>query len=500
MKQAGVPLLSLRNISKNFEGFNLEDISLDLFAGKGHVVVGENGCGKSTLMKLIAGWFPQDSGRIIINGRAVKFRNIQDAKKQGIIYMHQEIQCFDNLLVAENLFFGELSKISKFPGLFNIDEIIFKCREIFDELHISIPPDIKFGKLGFAERQMISAVKSYISDARLIIFDEPSSAMSQPEREILFGIISRLKSRGVGIFYISHRLDEINQVGDYVSVMQKGRLIGTEPCETARENRLIEMMIGDVHRNRYPKLHGRRGGIVLSVSDLTFEPTLKGVDFDLRQGEILGITGLMGSGRTLLANCLFGVVQPTSGEITVGGETVNFSHPGSAMSSGISLVPEDRLENGIFTKHDLQRNMTSATLNRFVNRFFLNEIFMNELTQQYVEILKIRPGKQNDLIARYSGGNQQKVMLAKWLMNRSPIYIMDEPTRGVDSASKIDIYNTMNDLASKGAAIILISSEIEETLGMADRILVLAGGKIAREFRWEEASKENIIAAAAMED
>jgi len=494
------PLVSLQHIYKNFEGFQLEDVSIDVYPGEVHVLVGENGSGKSTLMKLVAGWFPPDRGEVYWNGREIHTKSLPDARKRNITYMHQEIQCFENLTVAENLFFRELSRHTRRRGLFDPNLLIAKTEQVFRELSIPIAPNIPFSRLGFAERQMVSAAKSYISDAQLIIFDEPSSAMSQPEREVLFHIIQILKNKGVAIFYISHRLDEITKVGDRVSVLHRGKITGTTSCDNLDESSLIKMMIGEVHKERYPRLPGQRGKVILSVSDLTFEPILKGVSFDLRQGEILGITGLMGSGRTLLANCLFGIISPTGGEIQVGDRAVKFSHPGDAMSNGISLIPEDRHKNGIFPKHNLQRNMTSATLRRFRRKLFLDELFMNELTQQYVDILKIRPGRQNDLIGKYSGGNQQKVMLAKWLMNRSRIYIMDEPTRGIDAASKIDIYNSMNDLVSKGAAIILISSEIEETLGMADRILVLAGGKIARELKWEEASKENIIAAATTED
>ncbi len=493
------PLLELKNISKEFNGFNLQNIDIDLYRGEVHVLVGENGSGKSTMMKLIAGWFPHDSGEIKISGSPVFFRDIRDARKLGIYYLHQEVQYFENLSVAENLFMGDLPKVSRGLGIFNVNELIFKCGEVFRELGLSIDPMEKFFKLGYAERQMVFVVKSYISDADIIIFDEPSSALSQPEREVLFNIVRKLKSMNKGIFYISHRLDEIAEVGDRVSVMHRGRVIATSDCDSVRNESLINMMSGDVHQEKYPKISGPRGRIVLSVTDLVFEPILKGVNFDLRQGEILGVTGLMGSGRTLLANCLFGAVQPTSGEIKIGGGIVNFSHPQAAMSCGISLIPEDRIKNGIFSKHDLQRNMTSATLRRFVNRLFLNKLFMSQLTHEYVEILKIKPGKQNDLIGDYSGGNQQKVMLGKWLMNRSPIYIMDEPTRGVDAASKVDIYNVMNEIVSKGAAIIFISSEIEEILGMSDRILVLAGGRIAKELKREEATKEIILTAATMD-
>ena len=494
------PLIRLENVCKEFDGFYLDSVSIDLYPGEVHILVGENGSGKSTLMKLLAGWFPPESGTFFLKGKPARFRNLHDARKMGILYLHQEIQCFENLSVAENVFFGLMPRLWGIPQLYDSNRLLSDCGKVFRELGITILPDQILSRLGFAERQLVAAATGYVNNSEIVIFDEPSSAMSVPEREILFDIIARLKARGTAIFYISHRLDEISRVGDRVSVMQKGRITGTIVCSDVDQDGLVRLMTGDVLKKRYPRLPSKRGRVVLSVQDLKFDPILKGVSFDLRQGEILGITGLMGSGRTLLANCLFGVTTPSGGEVVVRGRPVKFNHPGDAMENGISLIPEDRIKNGIFDKHSLQRNMTSATLRRFLNRFFLDIPFMNELTREYVKIMKIVPGRQNDVIRNYSGGNQQKIMLSKWLMNRSMIYIMDEPTRGIDAASKIDIYNTMNDLVAKGAAIILISSEIEETLGMSDRILVLAGGRIAREMTWEEATKENILAAATLDD
>ena len=288
-------------------------------------------------------------------------------------------------------------------------------------------------------------------------------------------------------------MDEIRRIGDRVSVIHKGRIKGTESCDEVDKHSLVKMMSGDVNKERYPRLDGRHGGRVLSVEKLTLEPILKGVSFKLHNGEILGITGLMGSGRTLLANCLFGISRPTSGSLVVNGEKVSFNHPIEAMNCGISLIPEDRAENGIFSRHDLIHNITSATLRRFKLRGILDESFMRELTQDYVREMSIKPGNTGDIMDTYSGGNQQKVMVSRWLMNRSKIYIMDEPTRGIDAASKVDIYNAMNDMVNKGASIILISSEIEEILGMSDRVLVLAGGRIAAEMGRDNATKEKIL-------
>ena len=494
------PILELIDISKEFDGFILDSISIDLLPGEVHILVGENGSGKSTLMKLIAGWFKPETGKIIYKQQETSFKNIHEAHKNGILYLHQEIQCFGNLSVAENVYFENLPRLWGQSKLFDTYRLFSDCSKVFRELNIDIKPELPFYKLGYAERQIIFAVKGYITDADVVIFDEPSSAMSQPEREILFEIISRLKKRNTAIFYISHRLDEIERIGDRVTVMQRGTIIGNSRSEDVNQNSLVKMMTGEVQKNRYPRLPSRKGQTVLEVRNLRFKHILKGVTFELHEGEILGITGLMGSGRTLLANCLFGETSPTSGEIRVRGQKIDFKHPLDAMKFGISLIPEDRVENGVFGKHNLLWNITSATLRRFLHRFYLDVPIMNQLSSEYVKILKIRPGKLNDLIKNYSGGNQQKTMISKWLLNRSRIYIMDEPTRGIDAATKIDIYNVMNDLVAKGAAIILISSEIEETIGMSDRILVLSGGCISKEFNWEEATKENILAAATLEE
>ena len=494
------PVIEFKGLEKKFDSIVLTDINIDLYPGEVHVLIGENGSGKSTLMKLLGGWFPPDAGKILYKGQSCQFSSIHEAGKAGILYLHQDVQSFDNLSVAENIFFNRRSQQKLKTYIFEKDRIHADCRTVFTELGIRIDPVSLLGSLGYAERQLVAAVKAYITPADVLIFDEPSSAMTEPDRNILFTIVNRLKAKGTAIFYISHRMDEIREVGDRVSVLHRGRVVGT--CDTHEVDRegLLRMMSGQVLRDRYPRLNGRRGSLVMKVENLALEPTLKDVSFDLFQGEILGITGLMGSGRTLLANCLFGVVKPQSGRIIINKKAVNFSNPKDAMDSGLSLIPEDRVNNGIFPKHSLVRNLTSATLRRFLDPLVLDEKFMWELSQKYVSELSITPGFSDDVLETYSGGNQQKVLMGRWLMNRSQIYIMDEPTRGIDAASKIDIYNTMNDMLEKNAAIILISSEIEEILGMSDRILVLAGGRITSEMSRSEASKEKILSYATEED
>jgi ribose transport system ATP-binding protein len=487
------PLIELKNIRKHFVDFHLEEVDIDLYRGEVHVLIGENGSGKSTLMKLISGWFPPDGGAILYRGEPVRFQSIHEAQKNGIVYLHQDVQSFNNLTVAENVFFGRIPNFWGIRSFVDLERMLAECQQVFADLQIPIAPNSLLGKLGYAERQLVAAARGYVSDAELLIFDEPTSAMSEPDREILFDILIRLKEKDTGIFYISHRMDEIKRIGDRVSVIHKGRIRGTETCNGVDKGSLLKMMSGEVHKNHYPRLDGETGPIVMKVKNISLKPILKGVNFHLRRGEILGITGLMGSGRTLLANCLFGIVRPEAGQMEVNGEVVSFRHPADAMNRGISLIPEDRAANGMFFRQDLIQNITTATLRRFRYRGMLNESYMRELSQEYVQQMNIRPGITGDIMETYSGGNQQKVMVSRWLMKRSKIYIMDEPTRGIDAAAKVDIYNTMNDMVNKGASIILISSEIEEILGMSDRILVLAGGQISTEMSRGEATKEKIL-------
>ncbi|MCD6343314.1 MAG: sugar ABC transporter ATP-binding protein [Spirochaetaceae bacterium] len=494
------PLLELKNIHKHFVDFHLDEVDIVLNRGEVHVLIGENGSGKSTLMKLISGWFPPDGGAILYRGEPVQFRSIHEAQRNGIIYLHQDVQSFNNLSVAENVFFGRIPTFWGVRFFVDLQRMLAKCQRLFAELKIPIDPSASLGNLGYAERQLVAAARGYVSAAELVIFDEPTSAMSEPERNILFDILNRLKENGTGIFYISHRMDEIRRIGNRVSVIHKGRIRGTEECDSVDKSSLLKMMSGDVLKNRYPRIGAEAGPVVMKVKDIVLMPILKGVDFHLRRGEILGITGLMGSGRTLLANCLFGIVRPENGQVEINGEKVSIRHPIEAMSRGISLIPEDRAENGMFLRHNLIQNITAATLPRFRSKGVLNDSYMRELTQDYVREMSIKPGNTGDIMETYSGGNQQKVMVSRWLMNRSRIYIMDEPTRGIDAASKVDIYNAMNDMVDKGASIILISSEIEEILGMSDRILVLAGGRIAAEMNSKNATKEKILDFATDEE
>ncbi len=500
MNSLEYPIIELREIQKHFEGFHLNGINLKIYSGEVHILVGENGSGKSTIMKLLSGWFPPESGIILYKGKPVKFQTIYKTFKNGILYLHQDVQIFHNLTVAENVYFGNLPDLWGIKSFYDSNLTNSNCTKVFSKLGITINPETLLKNLGYAEQQLISAVRGYISNADVIIFDEPSSAMTEPDRIILFNIISNLKNRGKAIFYISHRMDEIHQIGDRVSVLHKGRITETRPCNEIDREKLVQMMTGNVQKKRYPRFASKHGSVVMKVQNIIKKPSLKGISLDLHKGEILGITGLMGSGRTLLANCLFGIIKPDKGGIYIDGKEVSFNHPKEAMAKGISLIPEDRIENGLFTQQNLIHNMTIATLKRFQANLSLNDQFMKELSRYFINALSIYPDGTKDILETYSGGNQQKVLIARWLLSQSKIYIMDEPTRGIDAAAKIDIYNTINDMVEKGASIILISSEIEEILGMSDRILVLTNGRISGEMTRDEATKEKILEYATADE
>jgi ribose transport system ATP-binding protein len=482
------PIVSLKNVSHRFHDFALTGITLSLRPGEVHAITGENGSGKSALMRLLSGWYAPDSGEL---------RYPASGSPPAVSYVDQDAQTFENLTVADNVFFNRPYRIMGIPFSVNRVRMAAECRRLFRELGIPFSPETIVGTLGFAEREIINAVRALVDDAPITIFDAATSAMAEPDRTIVVDIVRRLQARGRGIFFISHRIDEILAIADRVSVIDHGILTVTRAVATMSRGDLVRMMTGEIHPKGYPRIRGTRGPVLLEVRNLASPPALSDVSFHVRRGEILGITGLMGSGRTRLANCLFGLVRPTAGSIVMEGRELIFNDPGDAMAAGISLIPEDRLINGIFPENDLVFNMTLAALPRFVHRATLNDMYMREVVRNLTTTLDIKPGLESDDLGRYSGGNLQKVLVARWLATRTRVCIMDEPTRGSDVAARVDIYNAINDLVNGGVSVVLISSEIDEILGMSDRILVLAGGRIAAEIPRDLATKEQIIAFAA---
>lgn len=486
------PVLELSGIVKRFgDGFALEGVDLDLEAGEVHVVIGENGSGKSAIMKLVGGLHAPEEGTIRLSGEPVTLGSVAEAKRRGIMYRPQEPQLFENLKVAENLFFDHLPKGRW--GALDLHRLRRDAEALFRELGVRLDPEEVTANLGYAQRQLLEATKACIGTWKVVVFDEPTSAMAEPERNILFSIVRRLREAGVGVFYVSHRIDEILLVGDRVSVVRQGRVLDTRPVGALDRESVVQMMTGRLRTERYPRVDRSRGSSVMEVQGLHSGHVLQGVSFAVRAREILGVTGLMGSGRTRLAQCLFGAVEPSEGTILLDGQRVRFRGPTDALERGIALVPEDRGENAILHRQDLVLNVAVASLQRFRGPAGLDPEVMQDLVQSYSRRLGVRPGRAEDQPDQYSGGNQQKVAVARWLARRSRIYILDEPTRGIDVASKVDVYNAIGDLVAKGASVILISSDIEEILGLCDRVLVLAGGRIVCDLPRGQATQELIL-------
>lgn len=494
-----IPKLELKGIYKYIsEAFSLSNISLNLNSGEVHAIIGENGSGKSTVVKIISGLLKPDFGEILINGNPVTADSVHAAKMLGIHCVWQDINLYPNLTVAENIYIDHVNVEKKLFKKINKYQMYHDCSVVFKELGIDIDPTAIAGKLGFAQKQLIEMVKAYISKADIVIFDEPSAAFTPLEKEVLFRIIKLLKEKNTAIFYITHLINEIEYIADRYTVMYQGKIIGTRNVADSSEDEIIQMLSVPVDRRRYPKINLPIGKVVMSVRDLSAAGILSSINFDLRKSEILGITGLMGSGRSLLAQCLFGLTPIKSGTIQIDGRIETINSPSDAINNGIALLPEDRAVSSIFGCLDLENNVTVSSLKRFEQYMYLDNRIMSEVAGTYIDKLSIRPGHLNDLLSTYSGGNQQKVAVARWIMSRSKIYILDEPTRGVDVASKTDIYNSILDLATKGASVIFISSDTEEILGMCDRILVLAEGRITGEFKRSEATREAIMYKATI--
>ena len=492
------PVLAVTGLYKSFsETFSLKDIHLSLYAGQVHMLVGENGSGKSCLMKTICGIFQPDSGEILMHGKKIHPASVERAKEAGIYYTMQDPCLFGNMSVAENIYFDAKNTRKVFRHADTI-QIYSECAKLFSEFGVAIDPHVNVSKLGFAGRQIVEVFKAFLSPADVVILDEPSSALTICEREILYKLIAKMTAGDRSIIYISHKLEEILRIGHVVSVIRDGKLIETIPVSKLEETDLSALVMGTVRHERYPKISHTIGRELLRVEHLN-SSILKDINFTLHAGEILGITGLMGSGRSMLANCLFGNRRILSGDIYIRGSQAKISGPQDALRHGMALLPEERLEDAVFKQLNLLDNATISSLPRFSEAWkAISRNIMENTVRQYVRTFNIRPGNSRDLISAYSGGNQQKVIVARWILAQLDIYIMDEPTRGVDWGSRIDIYNAMNDLLAKGSAILFISSEFEEILGMCDRILVLADGKITCALPRSQASKETIMRYALM--
>jgi rhamnose transport system ATP-binding protein len=492
---AAVPFFRLDGVTKRFGGVvAVEDVVFDLWPGEVHALVGENGAGKSTLMKIVDGLYGPDEGMLEVGGEAVSFSSPREAEAAGIAMIPQELDLFPELSVAENLFVGRKRPRTRWGGL-DWEAMQGEARTRLDALGVDLDATSTVKRLSAANQQIVAIARALVGEARAVIMDEPTSSLTEREASQLFGIIEDLTAEGVGVVYISHRLEEVFEISDRITVLRDGHLIETAPASDLDVEELVRLMVGRPLNELFTRSQSSPGEVALEVRSLTRDGEFEDVSFTLRRGEILGLAGLVGAGRTELAQSVFGIRPAESGEILVGGQEVRVRSPKGAMEKGIFYVPEERRSQGLVLPFSIKNNITLSILER-ISRFGFLPRSERQTAEGFAKELSIRGAKLSDPVGRLSGGNQQKVVVAKALAREPGVLLLDEPTRGVDVGAKSEIYRLMDDLAKEGKAILLISSELEEVLSMADRVLVMREGRISGEFGGGEATQENVMTAA----
>ena len=485
-------ILEMRNIFKSFGGVNaLRDVSFQCRPGTVHALVGENGAGKSTLIKILAGALLPDSGEIIFKGQKHQSFSTRKALNSGISVIYQELALVSQMTVAENIFLGREPR--KYFGIVDKKRLKIEAKKLLKQLGFEVDMDMEVGEMTVAYQQMVEIAKALSKNADLIIMDEPSAILAGHELDQLFLIIESLKKRGVTIIYISHRLEEVFRIANEVTILKDGQLVGTKPIKDLSRGELVKMMVGRTLEEVFPVSFNQLGNPVIQVEEISTKTILNQVSFNLREGEILGVAGMVGSGRTELARAIFGADPLTSGTIKIKGQDVVFKNPADAIRSKISLVPEDRKYHGLFTKLSILNNITLPILSKISRWGFTDKKKENEIVERERQIHSIDMTSGNQEVQYLSGGNQQKVVLSKSLQTLPEVIIMDEPTRGVDVGAKFEIYQLIRQLNKDGIAILMISSELPEILGLSDRILVMREGKIVAELTPNETNEEMII-------
>ena len=490
-------LLQVRNVSKGFPGVvALDDVSLQLRCGTVHALIGENGAGKSTLMKIIAGVYTPDAGELRLRGSAVHLSSPRQALQNGIAMIHQELNLLPYMSVAENIW------ICREPvnacGVIRHRELHRRTHALLERLRIDIDPQAEVCTLSIAARQMVEIAKALSYESELLIMDEPTSALTETEAQHLFAIIRELQAQGKGILYITHKMDELFEIADEVSVLRDGRHIGTDSPRNLTRHELIRMMVGRELSQIFPREPARPGAVVLSARELTLEQQFHDISFDLHAGEILGIAGLLGSGRSKLAETLFGLTPASSGRLLIEGCEVRVDSPRAAMARGMAFVTEDRKETGCFLGLSVLENLEISVLNRDFVRFgFVRQRAVTQACAAMSRLLRVKTPDLHERIGNLSGGNQQKVLLGRWLLSGPKILILDEPTRGVDVGAKAEIHQLIARLVAQGMAVLMISSEMPEILGMSHRIMVMHEGRVTGILEREQADQEKIMDLAA---
>jgi len=491
-------LLEMRGISKSFPGVKaLDSVNLTVRPGTVHALMGENGAGKSTLMKCLFGIYRRDEGSITLDGREVEFKSSKEALESGVAMVHQELNQALTRTVKDNLWLGRYPKV----GGFIVSERIMdkRTQEIFQELEVTVDPNAIMSKLPVSQRQMVEIAKAVSYNSKVIVFDEPTSSLTETEVEHLFRIINMLRDRGCGIIYISHKMEEILRISDDVTIMRDGQWVATRPAKELTMDEIIRLMVGRELTNRFPPKTNQPGEVILDVRNMAGRYTrLKDATVQLKKGEILGIAGLDGSGRTEVLENLFGAMTREGGSITLHGKEIQNRSPKEAIKNGFALLTEERRATGIFGIRDIKENTVISNLKGYLlGGVVLSDKKMREDTDWSIQAMHIKTPSQRTQIRSLSGGNQQKVIIGRWLLTKPEILLLDEPTRGIDVGAKYEIYQLIIDLANEGKGVIMVSSEMPELLGVCDRIIVMSGGQVAGEVDAASTSQEEILTLAA---
>lgn len=488
-------LLTMEGINKSFSGVKvLEDVQFSLRQGEVHALMGENGAGKSTLMKILSGIYSKDAGSIQIHGTESVASSPKTAQALGVAIIHQELNMIPDLSILENMFLGREFKWGR-TGFVNWPKMRSEAKNYLQQLGMDLNPDRRVGELSVGQQQMVEIAKALSMHAKILVLDEPTAALTKREIEKLFQLIATLKTQGVGMIYISHRMEEIFQISDRITVLRDGRYIGTRDTNVTTMDELVQMMVGREIKERFPKVETEIGEERLRVEALSQEGKLYDINLSVRAGEILGISGLMGAGRSELVKALFGVGK-YQGKIFLNGQPVTIKNPTDAIRVGMALITEDRKGEGLVPDLSVRENLALPNL-RSLSRFgFISHRMEQDFVDDSIQKLKVKVHHSGQWVSSLSGGNQQKVVIGKWLATQPKVLILDEPTRGVDIGAKREIYDLMNQLVQKGVAIVMISSELPEVLGMSDRVLVMHEGRITGEFSRENATQETIMIAA----
>lgn len=493
---ADMVLLKMQNICKSFPGVKvLDQVNLDLKEGEVHALLGENGAGKSTLIKILGGIYTADSGSIFLQGKEVKVNSVMDAQKNEIRIIHQEIVLVPFRTITENMFLGR--ELKSKAGFLDKKQMYEETDKIIREFGLNLSPDTLIQDLSIGMQQLVEIMKAVSTEARIIVMDEPTSSLSDHEVALLFKTIGLLKEKGAGIIYISHKISELYEIADRVTVLRDGHTIQTCRISEVSSEQLINMMVGRELTKYYIKTDNLIGGVSLEVKKLCCGRKIKDVSFYARYGEIVGFSGLVGAGRTEVMKGIFGILRTDSGSICLDGKQIDIRRPRDAICAGIAYIPEDRKNEGLILINSVAFNMTLAALKEIIKGIRVNKKKRAEMVKHYVDAFSIKVTSGEQLVGNLSGGNQQKVVLGKWLANKPKVIILDEPTRGIDVGSKSEIYRIVNQLAGEGVSIILVSSELPEVINMCDRVYIMSEGHIRGEISRSEFSQEKIMDYAA---